>query len=55
MGLETEGGWGETVVAVPPGSWRDVLGGAEYQITDAGVLVRQLLEEFPVALLEREG
>ncbi|GAC1591278.1 MAG: malto-oligosyltrehalose synthase [Acidimicrobiales bacterium] len=55
MGLEAAGGWGETVVAVPPGSWRDVLGGAEYEITDAGVLVRRLLEAFPVALLEREG
>ena len=55
MGLAAAGGWGETVAAVPPGIWRDVLGGAEYRITDGGVPVRQLLEAFPVALLEREG
>ncbi|GAC1536233.1 MAG: malto-oligosyltrehalose synthase [Acidimicrobiales bacterium] len=55
MGLATAGGWGDTIAAIPPGSWRDVLCGVEHQITATGVPVRVLLDAFPVALLEREG
>jgi (1->4)-alpha-D-glucan 1-alpha-D-glucosylmutase len=48
-----EGGWQDTVLAVPPGRWHDVLtgrrgDGGEYRVAD-------LLSRFPVALLEREG
>ncbi len=46
------GGWGEHTVAVPNGSWRDVLTGREL---DGGVLrVGPLLDRLPVALLVRE-
>jgi (1->4)-alpha-D-glucan 1-alpha-D-glucosylmutase len=44
-------GWGDTVVELPPGRWRNRLTGAGEQ----GVArVAMLLEEFPVALLARE-
>ena len=47
------GGWGEHTVAVPDGSWRDVLTGRD---VDGGVIrVGALLDRLPVALLVREG
>ena len=49
VGLARRGGWGDTVLTLPDGSWRDVLTG----ITSTGtVAVAQLLGGFPVAVLE---
>jgi len=45
-------GWGETVVEVPAGRWRNRLTGAE--VAGGRVRVSALLVEFPVALLVRE-
>jgi (1->4)-alpha-D-glucan 1-alpha-D-glucosylmutase len=45
--------WGETAIDVPEGRWTNRLTGAE---VDGGrVLVGDLLKDFPVALLTREG
>ena len=45
-------GWGDTVVELPPGRWRNRLTGADEQ----GVIrLAMLFEEFPVALLARES
>jgi (1->4)-alpha-D-glucan 1-alpha-D-glucosylmutase len=45
--------WGETVVEVPEGRWRNRLTGAE--VAGGRVRVSALLVEFPVALLVREN
>ncbi len=49
VGLATRGGWGETGLDLPPGSWRDAL-------TDrpASTRLADLLDTHPVALLVRE-
>jgi (1->4)-alpha-D-glucan 1-alpha-D-glucosylmutase len=44
--------WGETVVAVPAGRWRNRLTGAE--VVGGRMQMSALLVEFPVALLVRE-
>jgi (1->4)-alpha-D-glucan 1-alpha-D-glucosylmutase len=43
-------GWGDTVLAVPDGSWTDVLTGA---VVTGPVSATELFRELPVALLER--
>jgi (1->4)-alpha-D-glucan 1-alpha-D-glucosylmutase len=49
--LGLHGEWGDTTVELPPGRWRDELGGADH---DGGhVRMDELLAEFPVALLVR--
>jgi (1->4)-alpha-D-glucan 1-alpha-D-glucosylmutase len=48
--LEVAGGWGDTVLDLPPGRWHDRLGGGEYQ---GRVLLSGLLAHSPVALLVR--
>jgi (1->4)-alpha-D-glucan 1-alpha-D-glucosylmutase len=45
------GAWGDTVVALPPGRWTDVITGAA--VAGGDVAVEALLHRFPVALLER--
>ncbi len=49
VGLDAEGGWGDTTLDLPPGRWHDVLTGAG---TDGTVAA--LLATHPVALLVRE-
>ena len=49
VGLEAAGGWGDTTLDLPPGSWHDVLTGLP---TDGRLA--DLLRELPVALLVRE-
>jgi len=50
--LERLGGWGEHTVALPEGSWHDVL---TDRVVDGGVVpVADLLDRLPVALLVRE-
>jgi (1->4)-alpha-D-glucan 1-alpha-D-glucosylmutase len=43
--------WGETAIVVPEGRWKNRLTGAE--VAGGRVLVDELLETFPVALLAR--
>jgi (1->4)-alpha-D-glucan 1-alpha-D-glucosylmutase len=52
LGLAAAGGWGDTVVELPAGRWRDVVTGAE--VTGAGVRLADLLDPLPVALLVAE-
>jgi (1->4)-alpha-D-glucan 1-alpha-D-glucosylmutase len=44
------GDWGDTAVALPPGSWVDALDGERR--FEGGVRLAELLGPFPVALLE---
>jgi (1->4)-alpha-D-glucan 1-alpha-D-glucosylmutase len=61
-GLAARGGWGETVLTLPPGRWRDTLAGFELsdaptaeQVTDvAEVRLADLMADLPVALLVKE-
>jgi (1->4)-alpha-D-glucan 1-alpha-D-glucosylmutase len=46
--LERSGGWGDTVLALPPGTWGDRLSGARWS---GQVAVGDLLGRLPVALL----
>jgi (1->4)-alpha-D-glucan 1-alpha-D-glucosylmutase len=46
--------WGATSLALPAGSWRDVLTGGRLD-GDTGVPVSRLLADFPVAVLSGEG
>jgi (1->4)-alpha-D-glucan 1-alpha-D-glucosylmutase len=46
------GAWGDTAVTLPSGRWVDVITGAPWQ-GNGDIAVGQLLERFPVALLER--
>ncbi len=51
LGLAARGGWGDTTLALPPGTWTDVVtgdaaGGGERAVAD-------VLARFPVAVLER--
>jgi (1->4)-alpha-D-glucan 1-alpha-D-glucosylmutase len=53
LGLAAAGGWKDTTVALPPGRWADALGGDV--AVDGEVLLADLFERFPVALLRRVG
>ncbi len=48
--LEAAGGWRDTVLPLPPGTWSDHVGGREHE---GGVRLSVLLAESPVALLTR--
>ncbi|MGW4113462.1 malto-oligosyltrehalose synthase [Actinosynnema sp. NPDC004786] len=48
VGLAAAGGWGDTVLPLPPGEWTDVL-----TSRPAGPLLADLLDRYPVALLVR--
>ncbi len=50
--LARTGGWSNTALALPPGSWHNVLDGERYD-NAAPVALATLLRRFPVALLER--
>ena len=47
------GDWAGTTVALPAGTWTDLLTGDQVEGGDASVA--QLLRRFPVAVLGREG
>lgn len=51
--LAAAGGWRASALALPEGRWRDVLGGTELPAGWVGL--DELLEHFPVALLERSA
>jgi (1->4)-alpha-D-glucan 1-alpha-D-glucosylmutase len=50
--LILNGAWGDTVVTIPQGNWRNLLTGE--RIEGGETMIEQLLREFPVALLTRE-
>ena len=50
-GLSQRGGWGDSWIALPPGRWRNVLDGAEFE--GVQVALDDLLDDWPVALLVR--
>jgi (1->4)-alpha-D-glucan 1-alpha-D-glucosylmutase len=52
-GLAQRGGWGDAWIALPPGRWRDTLGGGE--VEGGQVALDDLLGDWPVALLVRSG
>ena len=52
-GLAQRGGWGESWISLPPGRWRDLLGGAE--VEGGQLALSALLDDWPVALLVRAG
>ena len=52
LSLAAAGGWRDTALAVPAGSWADVLTGR--RVTGGQVPVADLLDRYPVALLARE-
>lgn len=56
LSLERAGGWGDTVVEIPPGDWLDVVGTGRRLLEGGGPLaMSELLAEFPVALLARRS
>ncbi|GGF33879.1 malto-oligosyltrehalose synthase [Marmoricola endophyticus] len=52
LGLAAVGGWGDTAVDLPDGTWRDALGGA---VVSGSARVTDVLGDSPVALLVRES
>jgi (1->4)-alpha-D-glucan 1-alpha-D-glucosylmutase len=54
VGLAAEGGWGSTVLDLPPGRWRDVITGATLTSSADGLSVAEALRSLPVALLVKE-
>ncbi len=55
VGLRAAGGWGDTVLALPPGRWRDALTGRRVRPDEQGrASLATLLATYPVALLVRE-
>ncbi|MBC6457258.1 malto-oligosyltrehalose synthase [Actinomadura sp. HBU206391] len=51
-GLERRGGWGDTVLSLPGGPWRDLLTGRSY---GPDIALTGLLAAMPVAVLTEEG
>ncbi len=49
--LQSAGGWGESMVVLPDGKWRNVLGRSTEPIEGGQILLRDLLRSRPVALL----
>ena len=53
VGLEKAGGWRETTLELPPGSWLDVL--TQRRFTGGAIPLAGLLDRYPVALLTRDN
>jgi (1->4)-alpha-D-glucan 1-alpha-D-glucosylmutase len=51
VALHRLGGWGDSTVVLPEGSWQDVLTGRS--VGSGATRIAELLEELPVALLAR--
>jgi maltooligosyltrehalose synthase len=43
--------WGDRIVPVPRGRWRDAFTGHEHDVGVAGLRASRVFEELPVALL----
>jgi (1->4)-alpha-D-glucan 1-alpha-D-glucosylmutase len=54
VGLQRRGGWGDTVLRLTPGPWRDVITGRSTGSTTGEVRLADLLGDYPVALLVKE-
>ncbi|HEY3338219.1 MAG TPA: malto-oligosyltrehalose synthase [Propionicimonas sp.] len=55
VGLDESGGWGDTVLPLPEGRWRDEVSGRLVATDEFGrALVAEVLADYPVALLVRE-
>jgi (1->4)-alpha-D-glucan 1-alpha-D-glucosylmutase len=54
FGLRTHGGWRETSISLPAGSWRELLTESTYDVDDGPLSAQSLLAHWPVALLERD-
>ena len=52
LGLEAAGGWRDTLVQLPPGTYTDRLSGRSH--SGGGVKAEDLFEHYPVALLVRQ-
>ena len=50
-GLSDDGGWGDTVLPLPPGRYRDVFTGSS---CTGELLLADALDEYPVSLLLAE-
>ena len=62
IGLAARGGWGDTTLDLPAGTWRDALTGrlvveevAQQPSRNHGVRLAELLADLPVALLVKES
>ncbi len=53
VGLAARGGWGETTLELPAGTWRNLTAGGEHAFSDQ-VRIADLLPDLPVALLVKE-
>ncbi|MDP3967438.1 MAG: malto-oligosyltrehalose synthase [Nocardioides sp.] len=53
VGLAARDGWGDTILRLPAGTWREVLSGRAG--LSGAVPLAELLADLPVALLERTG
>lgn len=54
VGLAAAGGWGDTRLQVPPGTWVDLLTGRRHRGNPLGALrLAEVLADYPVALLVR--
>jgi (1->4)-alpha-D-glucan 1-alpha-D-glucosylmutase len=51
IGLAARGGWGDTVLELPAGTWVDLVGGQVVSAEPVGVRLADLLHDLPVALL----
>ncbi len=55
VGLVQRGGWGDTTLELPEGSWRDAVRGAGGEVVSGTVRLADLLPDLPVALLVKES
>jgi (1->4)-alpha-D-glucan 1-alpha-D-glucosylmutase len=53
VGLATSGGWADTSLPLPEGSWQDLVSGREVVAESGATPLATLLEHYPVALLVR--
>jgi len=54
VGLQSLGDWQDTMLPLPPGRWRDVLGSSGDSL-ESIVSLKDLMAELPVALLVKES
>jgi len=53
--LAERGGWGDTTIRLPAGTWSNVLDGGLETFQDEVVRLDDLMAELPVALLVKES
>ena len=55
IGLAASGGWADTDLTLPTGTWRDALYGSDSAASAGNVPVSSILKDYPVAILVRES